>query len=130
MRKCAGDVWEDPTLGDWPENDYRLFCGNLGNEVSDELLSGAFRKYQSFARARVIRDKKNMKTRGYGFVSFLNPNDYLRAYKEMNGKYIGNRPVLITKSKWQDRSLQKKKNDGLNGKFIKQKQRKLKKIQP
>ena len=43
-RTAAGEVWEDKTLEDWPENDYRLFCGNLGNEVNDEVLASAFRK--------------------------------------------------------------------------------------
>lgn len=128
LRKCAGDVWEDATLLDWPDNDYRLFCGNLGNEVSDEMLAQAFRKYPSFARSRVIRDKRTMKTRGYGFVSFLNPNDYLRAFKEMNGKYVGNRPIKILKGKWAERSYQKKKADGLEGRFIKPKIRKIKRV--
>lgn len=41
-------IWEDPTLEDWPENDFRLFVGNLGNEVSDELLANSFKKYKSF----------------------------------------------------------------------------------
>jgi hypothetical protein len=26
-----GQTWEDPTLQDWPENDHRLFVGDLGN---------------------------------------------------------------------------------------------------
>ena len=40
-------------MEDWPDNDYRLFCGNIGNEVTDEVLANAFRKYHSFLRARV-----------------------------------------------------------------------------
>jgi hypothetical protein len=35
LRKAAGEVWEDKTMEDWPDNDYRVFCGNLGNEVND-----------------------------------------------------------------------------------------------
>ena len=105
MRKAAGTIWEDPSLADWPDSDYRLFCGNLGNEVSDEILSNAFRKYKSFCRARVIRDKRTMKTKGYGFVSFLNPQDYLKAFNEMNNKYVGNRPIKIERSSWKERSF-------------------------
>ena len=52
-------MWEDTSLLDWPENDYRMFCGNLGNEVSDEVLANSFRKYHSFTRAKVIRDRKS-----------------------------------------------------------------------
>lgn len=40
-------------MDDWPENDFRIFVGNLGNEVSDEMLSLAFRRYPSFNRAKV-----------------------------------------------------------------------------
>ncbi|KAK4273592.1 hypothetical protein QN277_021965 [Acacia crassicarpa] len=90
-------------LADWPENDYRLFCGDLGNEVNDDVLSKAFSRFPSFNMARVVRDKRTGKTKGYGFVSFANPAD-LAALKEMNGKYVGNRPIKLRKSKWQERT--------------------------
>ncbi|RLN94468.1 hypothetical protein BBJ28_00005386 [Nothophytophthora sp. Chile5] len=106
LRLGGGAVWEDPTLADWPENDFRLFCGDLGNEVSDELLAHSFAKYASFQRARVVRDKLTHKSRGYGFVSFADPFDCAKALREMNGKYIGNRPVKLSKSKWEDRNLE------------------------
>ncbi|XP_010528758.1 PREDICTED: RNA-binding protein 42-like [Tarenaya hassleriana] len=102
-RKAAGQHWEDQTLADWPENDYRLFCGDLGNEVNDDVLSKAFSRYLSFNMARVIRDKRTSKTRGYGFVSFANPADLAAALKEMNGKYVGNRPIKLRKSTWKQR---------------------------
>ncbi|VAI75085.1 unnamed protein product [Triticum turgidum subsp. durum] len=47
-RRAAGQSWEDPTLTEWPENDYRLFCGDLGNEVNDDVLSKAFSRFPSF----------------------------------------------------------------------------------
>ncbi|XP_021684962.2 uncharacterized protein LOC110668147 isoform X1 [Hevea brasiliensis] len=83
-RKAAGQSWEDPTLAEWPENDYRLFCGDLGNEVNDDVLSKAFSRFPSFNMARVVRDKRTGKTKGYGFVSFSNPTDLAAALKEMN----------------------------------------------
>lgn len=78
--------------------DYRLFVGNLGNEVHDEVLVKAFMKYPSFQKAKVIKDKKSGKSKGYGFVSFMEAEDFAKALREMNGKYIGNRPCKITKS--------------------------------
>lgn len=104
-------MWEDQTLAEWNPNDYRLFCGNLGNEVTDIVLSNTFRRYLTFIRARVVRDKRSSKTKGYGFVSFSDANDYLRAFKEMNGKYVGNRPVKLMPSKWKDRCIENKKDD-------------------
>ncbi|AQK53710.1 RNA-binding protein 42 [Zea mays] len=102
-RKAAGQSWEDPTLADWPENDFRLFCGDLGNEVNDDVLAKAFSKYPSFNMARVIRDKWTGKTKGYGFVSFADASDLTSALKDMNGKYVGNRPIKLRKSTWKNR---------------------------
>ncbi|MBA0731204.1 hypothetical protein Golax_022658, partial [Gossypium laxum] len=113
-RKAAGQSWEDPTLAEWPENDFRLFCGDLGNEVNDDVLSKAFARFPSFNMARVVRDKRTGKTKGYGFVSFANPSDLAAALKEMNGKYVGNRPIKLRKSNWKERidydALQRQKN--------------------
>ncbi|OIT39028.1 oligouridylate-binding protein 1b [Nicotiana attenuata] len=102
-RKAAGQSWEDLTLAEWQENDYRLFCGNLVNEVNDDVLSKAFSRFPTFNMAKVVRDKRTGKTKGYGFVSFSNPLDPAAAFKEMNGKYVGNRPIILRKSKWQER---------------------------
>ncbi|KAF1783356.1 Nucleotide-binding alpha-beta plait domain [Phytophthora cactorum] len=110
LRLAGGEVWEDPTLEEWPDNDFRLFCGDLGNEVSDELLAHSFSQYASFQRARVVRDKLTHKSRGYGFVSFTDPFDCAKALREMNGKYIGNRPVKLSKSKWQERNIDRKRD--------------------
>ncbi|KAM0882235.1 hypothetical protein ACQ4PT_032451 [Festuca glaucescens] len=94
-------------------DDFRLFCGDLGNEVNDDVLAKAFSKYPSFNMARVIRDKSTGKTKGYGFASFANSSDLAAALKEMNGKYVGNRPIKLRKSMWKNRidykALQKQK---------------------
>ena len=127
-RKGAGIIWEDDTLKDWPENDYRIFCGNLGNEVSTQILTNAFMKYKSFAMAKVIRDKFTTKTKGYGFVSFTDVNDYIKCMKEMNGQYVGNRPIILKKSTWKDRSVLFSKSKIKEAKFIKKRERPLKQL--
>eukprot|EP00026_Physarum_polycephalum_P015568 Phypoly_transcript_16281.p1 GENE.Phypoly_transcript_16281~~Phypoly_transcript_16281.p1 ORF type:complete len:139 (+),score=33.57 Phypoly_transcript_16281:288-704(+) len=109
VRQAAGEVWEDQTLADWPDDDYRIFCGDLGNEVHDEMLKSAFMRYPSLQRVRVVRDKKSGKSKGFGFVSFSDPHDFVTALREMNGKYVGNRPVKLTKSNWQKRAGDPKK---------------------
>jgi len=42
---------------------FRLFVGDLSNDVSDDVLANAFNKYISFQKARVIRDRLSGKVR-------------------------------------------------------------------
>ncbi len=112
IRTGGGQVWEDESLKDWDPNDFRyvstnsrntyfsflrkcllsrIFCGDLGNDVTDEVLARTFGRYQSFQKAKVIRDKRTNKTKGFGFISFRDPGDFTRAMREMNGKYVGSR---------------------------------------
>lgn len=105
IRMAGGQMWEDTSLLGWDPNDYRLFCGDLGNDVTDEVLNRTFGKYLTFQQARVIRDKRTNKTKGYGFVSFKDPADFTKAIKEMDGKYVGSRPIKLRRSCWKDRNM-------------------------
>lgn len=108
-RTAAGQVWQDATLEEWPEDDHRLFVGDLGPDATDDELTTAFSKYSSFNMARVVKDKRTSNCRGYGFVSFGKAADMLAAIREMNGKYVGSRPVKLRRSNWKKRSLTKDK---------------------
>ena len=94
---------------------FRLFVGDLSNDVSDDVLANAFNKYTSFTKARVIRDRLSGKarllpdvfqTRGlmensqakYGFVAFSDPEDFLKAWKEMDGEFMP--PLCMRRSSW------------------------------
>jgi hypothetical protein len=88
LRKGGGKVWEDQTLLEWSPCEsrpsvihprhvahyilvtawFRLFVGDLSNDVSDDVLSNAFNKYPSFQKARVIRDRLSQKVG----ICFLN----------------------------------------------------------
>ncbi|KAK0551625.1 hypothetical protein OC846_003221 [Tilletia horrida] len=98
IRKAAGKVWEDPSLLEWDPSHKQLFIGDLGNDVTDEVLTKAFQKYATFVKAKVVRKKADDKSKGYGFVSFSDPEDFLKAWKEMDGKYVGSRPIRIKKA--------------------------------
>lgn len=51
------------------------------------------------SKARVIRDKRTTKSKGFGFVSFFDGEQGFKAAREMVGKYIGSHPVTIQRSK-------------------------------
>jgi len=56
------------------------------------------------ACTQIVKDKRTKKTKGFGFVSFMDSLDFAKALKEMNGKYIGNRPAKLRKSTWDERN--------------------------
>ena len=115
---------------------YRIFCGDLGKEVNDDLLGKAFKHYPSYQRARVVRNMASKKSRGYGFVAFGDGKDFLKAMTEMQGaggreeewvvgdadecmragKYVGNRPIKLRKGNWQERNIQRKGPKSKKGK--------------
>jgi hypothetical protein len=53
VRTGAGEVWVDNSLNEWPENDYRIFVGDLAKEITTEHLVAHFQHYKSFAKAKV-----------------------------------------------------------------------------
>lgn len=116
VREGGGKQWEDETLLEWNPLHPRLFIGNLAGEVTDDSLLKAFAKYPSLSKARVVRDKKSTKSRSYGFVSFSDTDDYFRAAKEMNGKYIGSHPVLIKRATSEVKAVTKKDDRHKQGK--------------
>ena len=103
VRSAAGETWSDPTLAQWPEKDFRLFVGNLAKDLKQNHLEQAFSKYPSFHMARVMYDKATGKSRGYGFVSLLDPKDCARAIREMDQSWLGSRPLKVKLSEWKDR---------------------------
>lgn len=98
VRSGGGKTWTDDSLLEWDPNHMRIFVGNLAGETTDESLLKAFSRWKSVQKARVIRDKRSTKSKGYGFVSFADADDFFQAAKEMNGKYIQSHPVVVKKA--------------------------------
>ncbi len=116
VRSGGGQSWTDSTLLEWDPAHFRLFVGNLAGEVTDDSLLKAFARYPSVQKARVVRDKRTTKSKGYGFVSFSDGDEYFQAAKEMQGKYIGSHPVLLRRSTTEIRPVAQSDKKGKTGK--------------
>ena len=117
VRSGGGQTWQDPSLLEWDPAHFRLFVGNLAGEVTDESLLKAFSKFPSVQKARVVRDKRTTKSKGFGFISFSDGEEYFQAARDMQGKYIGSHPVLIKKSTTEIRpTVPQDKKGGKGGK--------------
>jgi hypothetical protein len=114
VRSGGGTQWTDSSLLEWDPAHFRLFVGNLAGEVTDESLGKAFSRWPSMQKARVIRDKRTTKSKGYGFVSFSDGDEFFQAASDMQGKYIGSHPVLLRRSTTEIKAVNPKdqKNKG------------------
>ncbi len=73
----------------------KLFIGGLNWKLRWKDLREEFSKFGEVAFARVKLDKETGKSRGFGFVEFVNPDDAARAQKEMDGQEIMGRAVKV-----------------------------------
>lgn len=128
IRKGGGQTWEDNSLLEWDPTQFRIMVGNLAGEVTDDSLAKAFAPY-GVSKARVIRDKRTTKSKGFGFVSFTDGEQGFKAARDMVGKYIGSHPVTIQRSKTDLKpTVQKDKYKG-KGKYNKNRNDKKEKKQ-
>ncbi|KAK4498134.1 hypothetical protein PRZ48_010790 [Zasmidium cellare] len=114
VRKGGGQTWEDKSLLEWDPTKFRIMVGNLAGEVTDDLLSKAFEKYD-VSKARVVRDKRTTKSKGYGFVEFNDSELGFKAAREMSQKYIGSHPITIKRSTTNVAPITKKDNHNNKG---------------
>lgn len=117
VRSGGGKQWTDESLLEWDPSHFRIFVGNLAGEVTDESLLKAFSRWPSVQKARVVRDKRTTKSKGFGFVSFSDGDEFFQAAREMQGKYIGSHPVLIKRSTTEIKAVvPNDRNKGKHGK--------------
>jgi heterogeneous nuclear ribonucleoprotein A1/A3 len=73
----------------------KLFVGGLNWKLRGKELREEFSKFGEVAFARVKLDKETGKSRGFGFVEFVNPEEAALAQKEMDGKELMGRVVKV-----------------------------------
>ncbi|KPP65718.1 hypothetical protein Z043_115854 [Scleropages formosus] len=73
----------------------KLFVGGLSFDTTEQSLEEAFSKYGNISKIDVIRDRETQRSRGFGFVTFENPEDAKDAMEGMNGKSVDGRMIRV-----------------------------------
>jgi polyadenylate-binding protein len=79
-------------MGDKMKRFNNVYVKNFGEELDDEKLRDMFGEYGKIISAVVMRDDGG-KSRGFGFVSFEEPEGAERAVENINGKDMNGRTV-------------------------------------
>ncbi|ESO90397.1 hypothetical protein LOTGIDRAFT_92320, partial [Lottia gigantea] len=72
---------------------FHIFVGDLSPDIETHQLRDAFKIFGEISDCKIIRDPQTLKSKGYGFVSFVNKMDAENAIGNMNGQWIGSRPI-------------------------------------
>jgi len=74
-----------------------LYVKNISDTLSDDSFREAFAPYGTITSARIMKDPNDVKiSKGFGFICYSSPEEATRAVTEMNGKVIGNKPLVVT----------------------------------
>jgi len=77
----------------------KLFVGNLPYSVTDEQMNEMFKAIGEVSSANVVTDKFSGRSRGFGFVEMTQDADAEKAVKELNGKEIDGRKIVVNEAR-------------------------------
>lgn len=76
-----------------------IFVGNLGYKVTEENLAELFEAYGTVSSAKIITDKYNDRSKGFGFVTMDDQQEAKNAIKGLNGKDYQNREMIVNEAR-------------------------------
>jgi cold-inducible RNA-binding protein len=80
-----------------------IYIGNLSYEVDEKDVLKAFEAYGKVLSARIIENKFNGKSKGFGFVEMANRAEAVEAIKALNGKEMKGRRIVVNEARSQPR---------------------------
>lgn len=84
--------------------DIELYVGNLSYDVKEKDLKREFGKFGDVKSARIIMNKFNNKSKGFGFVEMGDRSSCLEAIRALNGKDVRGRRIVVNEAKSEARS--------------------------
>ncbi len=88
----------------------KLFVGGLNRKLRGKDLREEFSKFGEVAFARVKLDQETNKSRWFGFVEFVNPEDAAKAQTAMDWQEIMGRVVKVDFAKENPERLLNREN--------------------
>lgn len=76
-----------------------IYVSNLSYEIKDDDLRQIFEEYGEVTSAKVIKDKYNGKSRGFGFVEMSNEANAEKAVAELNNEEFLGKAISVSKAR-------------------------------
>jgi len=76
-----------------------IYVGNLSNDATDGTIREAFESFGQVTSAKVIKDKYNGQSRGFGFVEMPAQSQAQSAIKSLNGKELLGKQMSVKEAR-------------------------------
>lgn len=75
-----------------------IYVGNLSWSMTDEDLSNLFSQYGSVSSAKILKDKMNGRSKGFGFVEMEEEEEAKAAIANLNESEVQGRKLIVNES--------------------------------
>ncbi len=81
----------------------KLFVGSLSWDTTTEGLRAAFEPFGALEDAVVIEDRETGRSRGFGFVTFVDPAAARTAQEALDGTTLDGRSIVVNEAQQRSR---------------------------
>lgn len=89
-----------------------LFIGSLAYATDDDGLKAFFEQIGEVERAKVATDRETGRSRGFGFVTFVDEANNQKAVDELGGKELDGRAINVSLARPRDDKPRRDDNGG------------------
>ena len=93
--RIAGSYADLMSRGSKDKGPMRLYIGSLHFNITEEMLKGIFEPFGKIQQLQLIMDTETGRSKGYGFVTFVESEDAKKALEQMNGFELAGRPMKV-----------------------------------
>ena len=76
-----------------------IYVGNLSWSMTDEDLTNLFTQYGTVTSGKILKDKMNGRSKGFGFVEMSSDEEAKQAIADLNGKDLDGRPIVVNEAR-------------------------------
>ena len=73
----------------------KLFVKNIHQDVNEAILESVFAVYGEIISTKIIYDRADWSSKGFGFVEFEKKEDALKAIAALNGKELKGKSLEV-----------------------------------
>jgi RNA recognition motif-containing protein len=80
----------------------KLYVGGLAYTTTEDELKALFAEIGEVTSVAIIKDRDTQQSKGFGFVEMADDNAGQTAIKDLNGKEVGGRSIVVNQARPQE----------------------------